>query len=216
MQCEYFALEGLSQLMSTVRRIKRQYNYSIELEGVLLTMYDGRLNLTQQVVNEVKRFFPQKVYSTVIPRNVRLSEAPSFGQPVLYYDKSSKGSIAYVDFTKEFVMDNYITIKPDQTIDDLSVLENQYIYVDNKGAKCNDSYEFKEVTQDGEGIVLDKCNGSYRIKKARQEGENIVLDLGNCSLIEAYKDDFFESMEDVRMYLKNNNFEYQNIEQKLH
>lgn len=95
-----------------------------------------------------------------------------------------------VDFTKEFVMDNYITIKPDQTIDDLSVLENQYIYVDNKGAKWNGSYEFKEVTQDGEGIVLDKCNGSYRIKKARQEGENIVLDLGNCSLIEAYKDDY--------------------------
>ena len=62
--------------------------------------------------------------------------------------------------------------------------------MDNKGAKCNDSYEFKEVTQDGEGIVLDKCNGSYRIKKARQEGENIVLDLGNCSLIEAYKDDY--------------------------
>ena len=105
-QCEYYALEGLSQLMNTIRQVKRLYNPLIELEGVLLTMYDGRLNLTQQVVNEVKRFFPQKVYSTVIPRNVRLSEAPSFGQPVLYYDKSSKGSVAYIDFTKEFLKKN--------------------------------------------------------------------------------------------------------------
>ena len=105
-QCEYYALEGLSQLMNTIRQVKRLYNPLIDLEGVLLTMYDGRLNLTQQVVAEVKRFFPQKVYATVIPRNVRLSEAPSFGQPVLYYDKSSKGSLAYVDFTKEFLKKN--------------------------------------------------------------------------------------------------------------
>ena len=105
-QCEYYALEGLSQLMNTIRQVKRLYNPLIDLEGVLLTMYDGRLNLTQQVVSEVKRFFPQKVYATVIPRNVRLSEAPSFGQPVLYYDKSSKGSVAYVDFTKEFLKKN--------------------------------------------------------------------------------------------------------------
>ena len=78
-QCEYYALEGLSQLMNTIRQVKRLYNPLIELEGVLLTMYDGRLNLTQQVVGEVKRFFPQKVYGSVIPRNVRLSESPSFG-----------------------------------------------------------------------------------------------------------------------------------------
>ena len=105
-QCEYYALEGLSQLMNTIRQIKRLYNSFLELEGVLLTMFDGRLNLTQQVVSEVKRFFPQKVYGTVIPRNVRLSEAPSFGQPVHYYDKSSKGSIAYGEFTKEFLKKN--------------------------------------------------------------------------------------------------------------
>lgn len=79
-QCEYYALEGLSQLMSTVRQVKRLYNPYIELEGVLLTMFDGRLNLTLQVVEEVKKYFPQKVFKTVIPRNVRLSEAPSFGQ----------------------------------------------------------------------------------------------------------------------------------------
>ena len=102
-QCEYYALEGLSQLMSTVRRVKRQYNSSLELEGVLLTMYDGRLNLTQQVVEEVKKFFPRKVFKTVIPRGVRLSEAPSFGMPVIYYDKSCKGALAYTELAKEIV-----------------------------------------------------------------------------------------------------------------
>lgn len=105
-QCEYYALEGLSQLMSTVRTVKRMYNPYIELEGVVLTMYDGRLNLTQQVVEEVKKYFPKKVYASVIPRNVRLSEAPSFGQPVLYYDNSSKGSQAYVNLAKEFIRNN--------------------------------------------------------------------------------------------------------------
>lgn len=102
-QCEYYALEGLSQLMATVRNIKRLYNPYIELEGVLLTMYDGRLNLTQQVVEEVKKFFPKKVYSATIPRNVRLSEAPSFGQPIIYFDKRSKGAEAYIEFTDEFL-----------------------------------------------------------------------------------------------------------------
>ncbi len=102
-QCEYYALEGLSQLMSTVRQIKRLYNPYIELEGVLLTMYDGRLNLTRQVVEEVKKFFPKKVYSTTIPRNVRLSEAPSFGQPIIYFDRASKGSDAYNALADEFL-----------------------------------------------------------------------------------------------------------------
>lgn len=105
-QCEYYALEGLSQLMGTIRQIKRLYNPLLELEGVLLTMYDGRLNLTQQVVSEVKRFFPQKVYASVIPRNVRLSEAPSFGQPVWYYDKSSRGAQAYDALAQEFLKKN--------------------------------------------------------------------------------------------------------------
>lgn len=102
-QCEYYALEGLAQLMSTVRQIKRLYNPHIELEGVLLTMYDGRLNLTNQVVDEVKKFFPKKVYSTAIPRNVRLSDAPSLGEPIMYYDKSSKGAQAYELLAKEFL-----------------------------------------------------------------------------------------------------------------
>ena len=105
-QCEYYALEGLSQLMATVRQIKKLYNPYIELEGVILTMYDGRLNLTQQVVTEVKKYFPNKVFSTVIPRNVRLSEAPSFGQPVYYYDRASKGSKAYESLAKELIQHN--------------------------------------------------------------------------------------------------------------
>ncbi|MEG2596804.1 MAG: ParA family protein [Oscillospiraceae bacterium] len=110
-QCEYFALEGLSQLMATIRQVKRSYNPDIEIEGVLLTMYDGRLNLTTQVVAEVKKYFPQKVYKTTIPRNVRLSEAPSYGQPVIYYDKSSKGSRAYMEVAAEVIKENKNMIK---------------------------------------------------------------------------------------------------------
>ena len=102
-QCEYYALEGLSQLMNSVRYVKRKLNEHIAIEGVLLTMYDGRLNLTQQVVNEVKQFFPKKVFGTVIPRGVRLSEAPSFGMPIMYYDKSSKGSEAYLNLAREML-----------------------------------------------------------------------------------------------------------------
>lgn len=105
-QCEYYALEGLSQLMNTIRRVKRQYNGMLELEGVLLTMYDGRLNLTQQVVEEVKKYFPRKVFKTVVPRAVRLSEAPGFGQPVMYYDKSSKGARAYQELAEELLKNN--------------------------------------------------------------------------------------------------------------
>ena len=105
-QCEYYALEGLSQLMNTVRRVKRQYNERLDIEGVLLTMYDGRLNLTQQVVEEVKKYFPRKVFKTVIPRTVRLSEAPGFGQPVLYYDRSSKGAAAYNELAAEVLKNN--------------------------------------------------------------------------------------------------------------
>lgn len=105
-QCEYYALEGLSQLMSTIRQVKKMYNPTLDVEGVLLTMFDGRLNLTMQVVDEVKKFFPNKVYKTVIPRNVRLSEAPSYGQPVIYYDKSSKGAKAYISLSKEIIKKN--------------------------------------------------------------------------------------------------------------
>ncbi|MBP3389363.1 MAG: ParA family protein [Clostridia bacterium] len=102
-QPEYFALEGLSQLMGTVRRVKQQDNPQLEIEGVLFTMYDGRLNLTQQVATEVKRFFPRKVFATVIPRSVRLSEAPSFGKPIAYYDGGSRGAVAYDALAQELI-----------------------------------------------------------------------------------------------------------------
>lgn len=105
-QCEFYALEGLSQLISTIRTVKRMYNPYIDIEGILLTMFDSRLNLTQQVVDEVKKCFPKKVYSTFIPRNVRLSEAPSYGEPVMYYDKSSKGAKAYAKLAEEFLKSN--------------------------------------------------------------------------------------------------------------
>ena len=105
-QCEYFALEGLSQLMATVRQVKRLYNPTLELEGIILTMFDGRLNLTHQVVAEIKKYFANKLYRTAIPRAVRLSEAPSYGMPIQYYDKRSKGAHAYNDLAKEFLKKN--------------------------------------------------------------------------------------------------------------
>ena len=103
-QCEYYALEGLSQLITTIRQVKRLYNPHIDITGVLLTMYDGRLNLTAQVVDEVKKYMPKKIYKTTIPRNVRLSEAPSYGQPVMYYDRASKGARAYEELADEFLL----------------------------------------------------------------------------------------------------------------
>ena len=105
-QCEFFALEGLTELMNTIRKVKKMYNPYIDIEGVLLTMYDGRLNLTLQVVQEVKKYFSNKVYKTTIPRNVRLSEAPSFGMPVNYYDHSSSGSQAYIFLAAELIKNN--------------------------------------------------------------------------------------------------------------
>lgn len=101
-QCEYYALEGLSQLMNTFKMMKK-LNKSLEIEGVLLTMYDSRLNLTEQVEQEIRGFFSEKVFKTVIHRGVRLSEAPSFGKPVYYYDKSSKGAKEYIKLAKEII-----------------------------------------------------------------------------------------------------------------
>ena len=102
-QAEYFALEGLSDLMNTIRIVKRSLNRRLEIEGILLTMYDSRTNLALQVAEEVKRYFPGKVYATVIPRNVRLSEAPSHGKPITAYDRSSRGFEAYTALAAEFL-----------------------------------------------------------------------------------------------------------------
>lgn len=105
-QCEYFALEGLSDLMTTLRAVKRKLNPKLEIFGVLLTMYDGRTNFSNQVAEEVRRHFPGKVYASVIPRNVRLAEAPSHGLPVTVYDRSSKGSRAYLAVAEEIIRKN--------------------------------------------------------------------------------------------------------------
>ena len=105
-QCEYFALEGLGQLLNTVNLVKKHLNKNLEIEGALLTMYDARTNLSNQVVKEVKKYFEDKVYKTVIPRNVRLSEAPSYGMPISIYDPKSKGAKAYEKFTRELLKIN--------------------------------------------------------------------------------------------------------------
>ena len=103
MQCEYYALEGLSQLVSSIRMVKRSSNPQIDIEGIVLTMYDSRTNLTIQVAEEVKKYFGSKVFKTVIPRNVRLSEAPSHGKPVIAYDRLSRGAVAYSAVAEEFL-----------------------------------------------------------------------------------------------------------------
>ncbi|MFO7636640.1 MAG: AAA family ATPase [Clostridia bacterium] len=102
-QCEYYALEGLSQLMKTISLVKKHLNPDLEVEGVVLTMYDPRTNLSLQVVDEVKKYFNDKVYGTIIPRNVRLSEAPSHGIPIILYDKMSKGAESYINLAKEVI-----------------------------------------------------------------------------------------------------------------
>lgn len=106
LQCEYYALEGLTQLMTTVRAVQRGLNQGIKMEGVLLTMFDGRTNLSIQVVEEVKRHFGKKVFATVVPRNVRLSEAPSHGEPITAYDRYCRGAEAYMALAQEFLRRN--------------------------------------------------------------------------------------------------------------
>jgi len=103
MQCEYFALEGISQLLTTIDRVRDALNPTLEIEGIVLTMYDDRMNLARQVAEEVRNHFGEKVYATVVPRNVRLGEAPSFGKPIILYDIRSRGSEAYVSLAKEFI-----------------------------------------------------------------------------------------------------------------
>ena len=102
-QCEYYALEGLAELLNTIRLVQKNLNPNLEIEGVLLTMYDGRLNLSRQVVQDVKEYFNDKVFQTMIPRNVKLSEAPSYGKPIINYDIMSTGSVGYMNLAKEII-----------------------------------------------------------------------------------------------------------------
>lgn len=110
-QCEYYALEGLGQLIKTINLVKDNLNSGLEIEGVLMTMADFRTNLTNEVIKEVKKHFGEKVYKTVIPRNIRLSEAPGFGKPIFLYDKESEGAKKYGELTKEFIIFNSIKTK---------------------------------------------------------------------------------------------------------
>ena len=105
-QCEYFALEGLSDLMTTIRMIKKALNLELDIEGVLLTMYDARTSFSSQVAAEIKKYFNRKVYNVAIPRNIRLAEAPSHGKPVTAYDRLSRGSLAYIELAKEIIKRN--------------------------------------------------------------------------------------------------------------
>ncbi|HMK77108.1 MAG TPA: AAA family ATPase [Thermodesulfobacteriota bacterium] len=108
LQCEYYALEGLGQLLKTIRLIKQSLNPKLEIEGILLTMFDGRNNLSHQVAEEVRNHFKDKVFRTIIPRNIRLSEAPSYGKPVLLYDIHSKGAESYLNLAREIMMDGKV------------------------------------------------------------------------------------------------------------
>ena len=110
-QCEYYALEGLGQLINTINLVKKHLNKELVIEGALLTMYDARTNLSNQVVKEVKNYFDDKVYKTVIPRNVKVSEAPSYGMPITIYDPKSKGARSYEKFAKEFLKWNELEQK---------------------------------------------------------------------------------------------------------
>jgi chromosome partitioning protein len=105
-QCEYYALEGLGQLLNTINMVKKNLNPSLDIEGVLMTMFDSRLRLSNQIVDEVKKYFGEKVFSVIVTRNVRLSEAPSFGKPILLYDAISSGSKNYIDLAKEILANN--------------------------------------------------------------------------------------------------------------
>jgi len=105
-QCEYYALEGLGQLLNTINMVKKSFNPSLDIEGVLMTMFDSRLRLSNQIVDEVKKYFGEKVFSVIVTRNVRLSEAPSFGKPILLYDAVSSGSKNYMDLAKEILANN--------------------------------------------------------------------------------------------------------------
>jgi chromosome partitioning protein len=115
-QCEYYALEGLGQLLNTVNMVKKQLNPQLDIEGVVLTMYDSRLRLSNQIVEEVKRYFGEKVFRAVVSRNVRLSEAPSFGKPIILYDAVSSGTRNYMDLAAEFLQRNTHSLSPSRPI----------------------------------------------------------------------------------------------------
>ena len=124
-QCEYYALEGLGQLLNTLKLVQNNLNQNLEIEGVVLTMHDVRVNLSSQVIEEVKKFFKDKLYDTIIPRNVRLSEAPGFGKPIILYSPDSTGAKAYLQLAREFLKRNNVYFGPVHVKEKVEVIENQ-------------------------------------------------------------------------------------------
>jgi chromosome partitioning protein len=115
-QCEFFALEGISQLLDTVDRIKESFQHDLKIEGILLTMYDDRTNLTKQVADDLREFFSDEIFKTVIPRSIRLAEAPSFGKPILLYDVRSRGAESYIKLAKEILANEQRTRTSTQSL----------------------------------------------------------------------------------------------------
>lgn len=138
-QCEYYALEGLSQLLYTIELIKKNLNPSIELEGILLTMFDSRTNLSNQVTNDVRNYFKEKTYNTVIPRAVKLSEAPSFGKPIIYYEEKSSGSISYLKLSQEFLERNGIQVNLDMFLEKEKIYESMALSTEGKAIEQLDN-----------------------------------------------------------------------------
>ena len=126
-QCEYYALEGLGQLLNTLKLVQNNLNQNLEIEGVVLTMHDIRVNLSSQVIEEVKKFFKDKLYDTIIPRNIRLSEAPGFGKPIILYSPDSTGAKAYLQLAREFLKKNNVYIGPIPIKEKVEVIEKDIV-----------------------------------------------------------------------------------------
>src|SRR3984885_6216808 len=124
-QCEFYALEGVSQLLNTIALVKEGLNPDLHIEGVLMTMADFRTNLTNEVINEIKNYFKDKVYKSIIPRNIRLSEAPSFGKPINFYDKTSVGSLKYKELAEEFLLANSHPVRNSPTQEEMQAGEHR-------------------------------------------------------------------------------------------
>lgn len=151
-QCEFYALEGVSQLMNTLNLVKEGLNPELSIEGVLLTMADFRTNLTTEVINEIRRYFKDKVYNTVIPRNIRLSEAPSYGKPITLYDTHSIGAQRYRELAQE-VLGNHINVHNRLSPNDLGI--------SSEGEKVVGQCEQTEQSEEGKAESLDRESGSY-------------------------------------------------------
>lgn len=178
-QCEYYALEGLGQLLSTFQIVKEDLNEGLEIEGVVLTMFDPRNKLTHEVVKEMKSHFPDKLYETVIPRNVKLSESPSFGKPVVLYDPESKGCAAYLELAKEFLRRNHLPI--DGFEKSTNIHSGEPVVSDIKESQV------EHIMSNSDSSVTEPSAGEVRavvhVEVAEQVGQ-VVLEVGESDTVE--------------------------------